>query len=65
MVRTEMNGHGATNDEADTFLRPHGEKTSYKSGRKKGFVDKLKTDKEFRHRIIHTSVVCWSFITLV
>ena len=50
---------GPGRDEADTFLE-EGKDTN-----KEGFAQQLRHNEEFRHKIIHTTIVCWSFITLV
>lgn len=61
MGQTEKNG--LHTEEDDAFL---GGDTKYGNdvSRNESFLQKLKANKEFRHRIIHTAVVCWSFITL-
>ena len=64
MGAAKKNGH--TTEEEDKFLGVAGQKTEENSKIKNdGFLRKLKLDTEFRHRFIHTSVVWWSFITLV
>ena len=46
-------------DDDNTFLEDE------KEVNKTGFIQQLRHDEEFRHKIIHTTIVCWSFITLV
>ena len=65
MDKTTKNGYGGE-EEFDQFLRPHEDNTDYSNEKRQDrFLDRLKSDKEFRHKIIHTAVVCWSFIVLV
>ena len=66
MADREQNGHSTAGEEFDRFLkqdRAGEEKSSQQNSQ--GFLTRLKKDKEFRDRIIHTAIVCWSFITLV
>ena len=39
--------------------------TSKTKRKSSGFLERLKTEEIFRHRIIHTFVIYWSFITVV
>ena len=53
-------------DEADTFLEQNGgQEEGKKKNNKSEFIVQLRQSKDFRHKIIHTAIVCWSFITLV
>ena len=53
-----------TETEWDTFLPTDAEDGGNKV-EKQHFLGRLKTEKRFRHRIIHTTIVYWSFIAVV